>query len=131
MTPHAQPYSFGEARDAINNAKAAMKASEDFTRKAHADYAEAEKSYRIALASKILELHADGIAWSSTADIARGDEKVALLRYKRDVAEGVKEAAQAATWRHSADRKDLASLVAWSMRVSPDGQYDEPMARVA
>lgn len=131
MSAHARPYDFGEARTAINAAKAAMAASEVATRDAYKVYAAAEQAYRMALAKKILELHADGIAWTSTADIARGDKQVADLRYRRDVAEGVKEAAQAATWRHTADRKDLAALVAWSMRVAPLGEYDEDLARVA
>lgn len=124
MSAHSRPYDFHEAKNAINTAKAAMLASEKFTREAYAKYAEAERAYRVALASKILELHAEGTAWTSTADIARGDKQVANLRFQRDVSEGIKEAAQAATWRHTADRKDLAALVSWSMRVAPDGQYD-------
>jgi hypothetical protein len=122
------PYDFGQARDKIEQAKRAMQASEQATRDAYAGYARAERAYRMALATRILELHADGIAWTVTADIARGDKKVADLRYHRDVAEGVKEAAQSATWRLTADRKDLAALIDWSKRVSPDGQYDEPRA---
>jgi hypothetical protein len=38
-------------------------------------------------------------------DLARGDSRVAGLKYERDVAEGVREAAGQAVWRATADRK--------------------------
>ena len=50
------------------------------------------------------------------ADLARGDDKVARLRRERDVAEGVKEAANQASWRRAADRKDIGRLIEWSAR---------------
>ena len=128
MSAHQHPYSFGEARNTANVASNRMKASEAFTRQAYAKYADAERAYRVALAKKILELHAEGKAWTVTADIARGDKDVADLRYERDVAEGVKQAAQDATWRLTADRKDLGAFIQWSMRVAPDGQYVDPHA---
>ena len=134
MTPHVHPYSFDEARQAITQASQNMKASEDFTRKAYEEHAAAERAYRVALAKKIIELHAEGVAWSSCSDLARGDRDVADLRYRRDVAAGVREAAQSATWRLTADRKDLLALVEWSKKVAPDGQYDSlssPTRRVA
>lgn len=119
------PYDFGEAKAAIERASQNMKSSEQFTRDAYDRAGAAEKAYRIALARKIVELHAEGIAWTVTQDLAKGDPQVAHLRYERDVAEGVKEAAVSATWRHTADRKDLTGLVEWSRRVSPDGQHGE------
>lgn len=131
MSGNVQPYDFGQARDLINGAKVAMQNAEQFTREAYKDAAAKEKAYRVALARRITELHGEGAAWTVCQDLARGDERVAHLRYERDVAEGVKEAAQSATWRLTADRKDLAALVAWSMRVAPDGQMDEPVRRVA
>lgn len=131
MSGNVSPYDWAQARDHIEAAKRAMQAAEQFTRQAYKDAAAAEKAYRIALAKRITEIHATGAAWTVCQDLARGDEKVAELRYKRDVQEGIKEAAQSATWRLTADRKDLAALVAWSMRVSPDGQFDEPARRAA
>jgi hypothetical protein len=123
---HAIPYSFGEAREAITIASQNMKSAEDFTRKAHEDAAAAERAYRVALAKRIVEIHAEGSAWTVCQDLARGDRSVADLRYRRDVAEGVKEAAQSSTWRHTADRRDLSKLVDWSMRVAPLGQMEDP-----
>lgn len=130
MTQHFHPYDFAQARAAITTASENMKNSEAFTRKAFEDAANAERAYRVALAQKIVELHAGGSAWTVCQDLARGDRSVADLRYRRDVAEGVKEAAQSATWRHTADRKDLSKLVDWSMRVGVTGQYEE-MPRAA
>jgi len=126
MSDHAQPYDFEQARRAVTTASQNMKAAEDFTRKAFENAASAERAYRVALAQKIVELHADGAAWTVCQDLARGDKTVAGLRYLRDVAEGVKEAAQTSTWRHTADRKDLSKLVDWSMRVAPLGQSEPP-----
>lgn len=110
------PYDFNEARQAAARASRAQEAAEDFIRQAAKASAEAEESYRVALAKKIVELHSDGVAWSSTADLARGDEKVARLRMERDVAEGVREAALQAAWRRGADRKDTQRFCDWSMR---------------
>lgn len=110
------PYTFGEAKEAATRASASQRATEDFIREAYKSFAFAEKTYRIALAQKILELHANGVAWSSTADLARGDKDVAHLKALRDIAEGVKEAASQAGWRASKDRDDTAGLIAWSMR---------------
>ena len=54
--------------------------------------AEAERDYRIELAKKILELRADGIPVSIIGDLARGDEKIANLKMKRDIEESLYEA---------------------------------------
>ena len=130
MTVHVHPYDFGQARDAISTASRNMKSAEEFTRHAFEEHAAAERAYRVALAKRIVELHGEGAAWTVCQDLARGDRTVADLRYRRDVAEGVREAAQSATWRMTADRRDLSKLVDWSMRVAPDGQF-ESMGRAA
>lgn len=120
------PYSFDEARDAAARASRAQEAAEDFIRETAKLSAETEESYRVALAKKIVELHSEeGVAWSSTADLARGDEQVARLRMERDVAEGVREAAVQAAWRRGADRKDTQRFIDWSQRVAPDGQRED------
>ncbi|HET6867716.1 MAG TPA: hypothetical protein VFH80_17490, partial [Solirubrobacteraceae bacterium] len=67
-----------------------MRNAEQFMRQAFEDAANAERAYRVALAKKIVELHAGGAAWTVCQDLARGDQSVADLRYRRDVAEGVK-----------------------------------------
>ncbi|MEG1870973.1 MAG: hypothetical protein RR192_03125 [Peptostreptococcaceae bacterium] len=47
---------------------------------------EAERIYRIELAKKILMLRIDKCPVSIIHDLARGDERIAELRFKRDVA---------------------------------------------
>lgn len=113
MTVRA-PYDFGEAVNAARRAAEAQKAGEHAVRDAAADLAEKERAYRVALARRIVEVHADGAAWTVAQDLARGDQAVADLRYHRDVAAGVLEAAQQRAWRHTADRKDVLEFIHWS-----------------
>lgn len=110
------PYTFAEAVAACRRAAEAQKDGERAVRQAATDLAEKERLYRLALAKQIVEQHADGAAWTVAQDLARGNERVADLRYGRDVAQGVLEAAQQRAWRHTADRKDVLELVAWSRR---------------
>lgn len=51
--------------------------------------AEAERDYRVELAKKILELRAGGTPVSIINDLARGDEKIASLKMKRDIEESL------------------------------------------
>ena len=48
---------------------------------------ECEKSYRIALAKKQLELTAQGYKVTIVSDLSRGDSEVAQLKLLRDIAE--------------------------------------------
>lgn len=129
MSAHAIPYSFGEAREAASKFQAAQRAGEDALRDASEALATAERAYRKALARKIVEVHADGAAWSVASDLARGDDAVANLRWERDVAKGVFEATQTASWRHSANRRDCLALIEWSAKA-PDGLREERPAPV-
>lgn len=110
------PYTFGEAVAAARRGAQAQQAGEQAVRDAAADLAEKERGYRVALARKIVEVHAGGAAWTVAQDLARGDQGVADLRYHRDVAAGVLEAAQQRAWRHTADRKDVLEFIEWSRR---------------
>lgn len=108
------PFTFGQALAAHRRLDAAQQAAEQATRDAFAGYAEAERAYRRALAGKITQLRADGQPATLAADLARGDEHVAALRYRRDVAEGLVEAARQAGWRMQANRRDGHEFIAWS-----------------
>jgi hypothetical protein len=111
------PFTLDEAREAARLASAQQAGAEQELRDRSKALAEAERSYRIALAQERMRLHAeDGVAWTATDDIARGSKHVADLRYARDVAKGVYEAASAALWRHTADRKDVGRFIEWSQR---------------
>ena len=110
------PWDFDTAREAARKASQQQRTMEDFIRDAFKEFALAEEAYRLALAQKITELHANGVAWSATGDLARGDKQVAVMKRKRDIAEGVVEAAKQAGWRASKDREDVAAFCRWSMR---------------
>ena len=56
------------------------------------DYPAKEHAYRTALATKMIELKAEGHPATLISDLARGDRLVSKLRWDRDVAKGVKDA---------------------------------------
>lgn len=111
-----RPYTFAEAQQANTERSANQKAAEKFMIDTARAYAQAERAYREALAKKILELRADGMAITACSDVARGEKHVAELKFRRDVAEGVREAAVQTAWRAAADRRAEHAFVTWSMR---------------
>lgn len=58
--------------------------------------AEAEQTYRVKLAEKMLTLRDNGYPATLIGDLARGDKEVARLKFERDCAEVVYENAQEA-----------------------------------
>ena len=116
MSERHAPYTFGEAVSRSNDLDTAQRAAEVETRRAHAQYAEAERAYREALAKEITRLRANSVPVTVAADLARGDEHVAKLRYQRDVAEGIVEAAKQSGWRLQANRRDGHEFIDWSKR---------------
>lgn len=126
-----QPWSFAEAAAKCRKAAAAQELAEGAYLAAARDFAAKEQAYRVALATEIVKAHADGVAWSTAPDLARGDDTVARLRMERDVAEGVREAMQQALWRQVANRKDTQRLADWSQRrelAEAAGHVPEPEA---
>lgn len=63
-------------------------------KKLQKDYAMKEKKYRVALSKRLLELRAQGQAVTHLADIAKGMEDIAQLRFERDIAEGLVRSAE-------------------------------------
>lgn len=59
-------------------------------------YAEAERSYRVALAKKTMEEREKGTPVTIISDICRGDREIAKLRFERDCAEVVYKSAMEA-----------------------------------
>ncbi len=115
--PPLPSWTFQEAREESEAAEAAQAETESGYVERCVEAAEAERTYRIALAQKILALRADGSPATVAADLARGDASIAHLRYLRDVAEGAREAAKAALYhRHAANRRDVEALIRWSNR---------------
>lgn len=121
-----EPYNYEGAKRAIAHASRDMAAAERARRESVEEYAAAEERYRMALAKEIIRVRdEDGAAWTVAQDLARGAKHVAELRRKRDIAQGVKDVAEQAAWKHTANRRSLEQLVAWSMRVAPDGQHQD------
>ena len=58
--------------------------------------AEAEQTYRVALAKKMLELREGGYPATLVGDLARGDKEVAKLKFERDCSEVVYDNAKEA-----------------------------------
>ena len=122
----SQPYDFAAAKDAQIIAAQRQRSAEQFVIDSWKQYAACERAYRSALAAKIVELKAGGMAVTACADVARGDHAVAALKHQRDISEGVREAANQAAWRASADRKAEQSFLEWSARVSIAETYNPP-----
>jgi hypothetical protein len=111
------PYTFGQAKQAATNASQLQKLASDFVREMAASFARKEEAYRIALAEEIVRQHAEeGVAWSAAPDLARGNKRVAELRRERDIAEGMKAAAEQDSWRRAGDRQFVLEFINWSKR---------------
>jgi hypothetical protein len=110
------PWTFGQAEQASRNAEGEQRRVESEVTIAYREYAKAERTYRVALSRKMLELKASGMAVTACETVAKGDERIAALRFERDVAEGLKETARVAAWRVNADRRDVNDLLNWSAR---------------
>jgi hypothetical protein len=111
-----QPYDFAAAKKASESASGVQRQAEQFVIDASRRAANTERAYRKALSEKILELKAGGMAITACGDVARGDPPIADLKFERDVARGIREAASQAVWRATADRKDEGRFIEWSMR---------------
>lgn len=110
------PWDFDEAREASAGAELEQRRIEDEVIRAYKSYAKAERVYKVALARRMFELKASGVAITACETLAKGDPQIAALREDRDIAEGLKETARHAAWRAQADRRDTEALIGWSMR---------------
>jgi hypothetical protein len=123
-----RPYDFASAKRAIAHQSREQARAETTLRDAHKELAEKERVYRVELAKEMVRLKSEGTAATVCQDLARGNERIAQLRYERDVQEGVKEAAAQALWKLAANRRELEQLVDWSMRVGAEAHPDEVAA---
>lgn len=111
-----QPWNFDTAHRRCVAASRRQADAEAGVKEAYQDFARKEETYRVALTKRIFELKADGVAVTACDNMARGDKNVARLRFERDVADGMKEAALHTAWRRNADRKDAQRFSDWSQR---------------
>lgn len=110
------PWDFGTAREKALDAEKDQKAAEDALRVAWRDYAKADGEYRVELAVAMLKLKASGTPATVCRDFARGQEHIAELKGAVLIAEGKRDAAQAAVWRHTSNRKDARGFANWAER---------------
>lgn len=110
-----------DARRAARKASNVGAASEQDYMRASKALAEAEREYRRAMSKRIVELKAAGTPSTVCKDVAYGEHEpypIDDLRYNRDVAAGVLEAAVQRKFRIAADRRSLDALTEWSMKQS-------------
>lgn len=128
-----EPFDFARAYETHQEASREQAAAEDAIGAASREQAAAEERYRVALAAEMWRLRREEkVAWSSLADLARGNDDVAALKRARDEAEGELTIANHAAYRRSADRRDVERFIAWSQardiaegrgtRLDPDFQ---------
>jgi hypothetical protein len=128
VRPASEPFDFAAAVAASREASEAQHNAERWYAEKGREFADAERTYRQALAAEIVKCHAAGSAWTVAQDLARGTKEVADYRYARDVAEGLRDAAAQSIWRHTADRRELEQILDWSKRAAfldalpPQGQ---------
>lgn len=111
------PLDITEARHKVAEMSRQQAAQEQLRANAAKSLAEAERQYRMARAKAIVSQHAEGVAWTVCDDLARGDQRVADLRYERDVAKGLLDACADAAYRYAADRRALEEIIRWSAQV--------------
>lgn len=123
------PWDFGEAERRLSAASRRQEMAEEAMREAYRAWGAAQDAYARKLAETILELRAENVPATVCLELAKGSPAVSALRLKRDVAEGVKAAAEQAAWRRNADRRDAARLADWSQRrefAEAAGAVSEP-----
>lgn len=98
--------------------------AEDDFQVACEEAAQGEQAYRVELAKQELVLREQGYPATLIPDLARGDEKVAMLKLQRDIAEARKDLCAKALWRHASDRKDAHRLVDYSLAVNTGRAID-------
>jgi len=75
------------------------------------DSAQKEHDYRIALASKIVKLRAEGVPVTIMSDLSRGELGIAKLKLDRDIAKGMADACRQGIIAIQASMSGLQSLI--------------------
>lgn len=109
-----QPWDFGQAFAAHQAAELEQRRVEGDVTDAYREFARAERLYEVALARRIWELKAEGVAITACKTLAEGDPPIAALKQARNEKEGLKETAKLAGWRVHADRRDVEGFISWS-----------------
>lgn len=73
--------------------------------------AQSEYEYRVALASKMMQLKVEGMPVTIMPDLSRGDKTVAKLKLERDIAEGIADACKQAIYAIQSAMSGIQSLI--------------------
>ncbi len=111
-----QPWDFQTALKASQDAEREQRRVESEVTQAYRDFAKAQRLYDVALARRMYELKAQGVAVTACKTLAQGEPEIAALREAKYEREGLKETAKVAAWRVNADRRDVESFIDWSKR---------------
>ncbi len=125
------PWGFDRAVQAYRAGETEQRRVESEVAQAYREAGRAQELYAVALARRMFELRAEGVAATACETLAKGDKRIAELRRDRDVKEGLKETAKVAAWRTNADRRDVTALIEWAARRDlADGSHRVPVADV-
>lgn len=121
MSGNPEPWDFTQAQEQLRRASVIERAGEQAYRGAQDDLAKKEMTYKIELAKEMVRLRGEGVAQTVAGDLARGDERIAQLRYERDLARGTLAAAHNGMFRRGRMYDGTREFVVWSRQVAPDG----------
>jgi len=79
-------------------------------------HAEAEQTYRIAFAKKLVELRGDAVPVGISLELAKGEAVVAQFKYDRDLAKGMIDVARERLRQLDGERASLRQLLEWSRK---------------
>lgn len=113
-----EPMDYGQAVQVHRIESDMQHKAEQYLAEKSKEAAEKERAYRQALATEITTLRGSGVASTVARDLARGDAHVSKLQMERDIAEGLRDAAQQSIYRHTANRRDLLAFIEWSKRAA-------------
>jgi hypothetical protein len=111
-----QPWDFATALAASHAAETEQRRVESEVTTAYREFARAEELYEVALARRIWQLKAEGVAITACKTLAEGEPSIAVLKRERNEKEGLKETSKLAGWRVNADRRDVEGFIDWSKR---------------
>lgn len=123
-TPYelAQPLDMHDARDAARRFGEQRREARKQLERCHGALAEAERAYRKARAQAYVIVDAP----TAGARDAEVDERTADLRYERDIAKGLIEAAKERLNEIDGERASFHQLTSWSARVDVMASEERP-----
>jgi len=133
MSANPTPLSLGDPLDLDDGRRAASALARqcrngvDELDRAVRAHAEAEHAYRVAYALKLVELRGDAVPVGLATELAKGEAKVAGLKFDRDLAKGMIDVARERLRQLDGERASLRQLLEWSRKFE-DRPFTERQA---